>query len=190
MEKVVAKLAATRRYRNEFGLHQQQGAVEPKTSIPATVEKAHTIPEQLTTEQQCQQQGPEIPLSAKLAATRHCRNKFGLHQQQGVVEPKNSNPAMVEKAHAIHEQLATKQQCQQQGPEIPGASCTLQWAIRSYARAAERGPFTSGPSSPPLTSSIRVVDRLDFIWCGHDIPLCLETSTHGVLFFCQDVPLQ
>jgi len=60
-----------------------------------------------------------------------------LSKQQGAVEPKNSNPATVEKAHAIPEQPATEEQRQQQGPETPTPCYALHWAIRSYAAAAE-----------------------------------------------------
>lgn len=60
VEEVVAKMSATRRHRDKFGLHQQQGAVEPDNSNPGTVEMTHASPEQpATAQQQRQQQGHE-----------------------------------------------------------------------------------------------------------------------------------
>lgn len=62
VEKVVAKLGATRRYGERFGPHrQQEGAVEPKKTDLATVETAHATPEQPATVQQRQQPGHDKP---------------------------------------------------------------------------------------------------------------------------------
>lgn len=46
VEEVLAKLVATRQYRDEFGPHQQQGAVEFKKSNLTAVETACVSPEQ------------------------------------------------------------------------------------------------------------------------------------------------
>lgn len=110
VEDVVAKMAATRRYRDKFGPHQQHGAVESQKSTLMMSETAHASPEQPATVQQ--------------------------RQQQGAVEPKKSNVATAETAHASPEQPVTVQQRQQQGPEHPGVSYALQLARRSYAATA------------------------------------------------------
>lgn len=117
VEEVVAKIAATRRNRDRFGLHQQQqGAAEPNNSNPVTAETAHAILEQPATAVQQRQ------------------------QQQGAAEPKNLNPVMVEMVYAIpeHPSTAVQQRRQQQGPEKPGKPSTPPHALHAYASAVER----------------------------------------------------
>lgn len=71
VEDVVGKMAATRRYRNKFGPHQQQGAVKSqKSTLMVSTETAQTSPEQPATVQQRQQQGavePKKPFILRLA---------------------------------------------------------------------------------------------------------------------------